>query len=421
VNSANQKVAIGSALAAKRRFPRHWRFACAAALVFGLVVGKSAAVNREHEDRDVWFVHATDPHLFLKEVDEKKDAEAAAKKKRQEELNRTALSDMLKRMRSLPGGEGPSTFLVLTGDLGIDPCEIPKGGNQSVTTTGAEAGTPPPTEAQNGDKQRAKDKRSAQDCVNAVDTEKRKEQIEKIAELLGESPVPIVYLVAGNNDIAKESAGDEALTYFNDFIDDVQKALIKNKSSVILHNLTRCYALGGEPARCYADINTAYRLIGFPSYSFKGAKDEAGLDHNQAQAKQFETFRQLLERSQQAGKKVLVITHTPEMNDPYLLAQSRYVNPPPPATAAPTETGTPTETPTPAETATPAKKKKTEAETTETTKETEKKTRSPLIQLWVCSQVIYTIRIRRSTSDRIRGRAAARPRFTSCSWHHRWR
>jgi hypothetical protein len=344
--------------------------------VFGLVVGKSAAVNREHEDRDVWFVHATDPHLFLKEVDEKKDAEAAAKKKRQEELNRKALSDMLKRMRSLPGGEGPSTFLVLTGDLGIDPCEIPKGGNQSVTTTGAEAGTPPPTEAQNGDKQRAKDKRSAQDCVNAVDTEKRKEQIEKIAELLGESPVPIVYLVAGNNDIAKESAGDEALTYFNDFIDDVQKALIKNKSSVILHNLTRCYALGGEPARCYADINTAYRLIGFPSYSFKGAKDEAGLDHNQAQAKQFETFRQLLERSQQAGKKVLVITHTPEMNDPYLLAQSRYVNPPPPATAAPTETGTPTETPTPAETATPAKKKKTEAETTETTKETEKKTRA---------------------------------------------
>ena len=377
MNEINEEVVIeGATVVAKRRLPYHWKLACAAVVALGLVVGRSAAGNGEHENRDVWFVHATDPHLFLKAVDEKKDAEAAEKKKRQEELNRKALTDMLKRIRSLPGGEGTSTFLVLTGDLGIDPCEIPKGGNQSVIATTAEEGTPSPGESQNGDKQRAKDKRSAHDCVSAFDTKKRKEQIEKIAELLGESPVPNIYLVAGNNDIAKESAGDEALKYFNDFIDDVQKELIKNKSSVVLHNLTRCYALGGEPASCYADINTAYRLIGFPSYSFKSAKDEAGLDHNQEQARQFETFRQLLERSQQAGRKVLVITHTPEMDDPYLLAQSRYVNPPPTPTAASTETATPTETSTPTETATPANKKKTEAETTETTKETEKKTRA---------------------------------------------
>jgi hypothetical protein len=376
VNEPNRELAIERAtVVTKRRLLHDWKLASAAVVAFCLVVGTSAAGNRKHEECDVWFVHATDPHLFLKAVDEKKDAEAAEKKKRQEEVNRKALTDMLKRIRSLPGGEGPSAFLVLTGDLGIDPCEIPKGGDQSVITATAEEGTPPQGEAQNGDRQTAKDKRSAHDCVTAFDRKKRKEQIEKIAELLGESPVPNIYLVAGNNDIAKESAGNEALKYFNDFIDDVQKELIKNKSSVVLHNLTRCYAIGGEPAGCYADINTAYRLIGFPSYSFKSAKDEAGLDHNQEQVRQFETFRQLLERSQQAGRKVLVVTHTPEMDDPYLLAQERYVNP----------TANPTVTPTPGESASPAKKESENRQTGNQSESAAKNAQSSSAATWKVS------------------------------------
>jgi hypothetical protein len=322
MNEANKAVAMGGAPMTKRRLRRHWKLACAAVLAFGLGVGRSAADGREHEDHDVWFVHATDPHIFIQPT---KDA-----REKQEGLNREALSEMLKRIRSLPEGDGPPAFLVLTGDLGVDPCDIVKSGNQSSTPTPAEQGkAQPPAEADKQEKQAAP---PATQCLNAVDPEKRKKQIEETAKLLGQSPVPDIYLVAGNNDIAKESADDAALLYFNQFIDEVQAKLAENKSSVRLHNLTRCYALGEAPVTCYADIaHTAYRLIGFPSYSFKNEiKDEkASVANTEAQAKQMETFWRLLEDSRQAGKKVLVISHTPEMDDPYFLAQSRYATPTP--------------------------------------------------------------------------------------------
>lgn len=383
MNEADRQAAKAGAIVTRKGPLRYWILAYAV-LAFGLTVERSSASHREHEDRGIWFVHATDPHLFLKalQVDEKKDAKGAKeereKKNKQEELNQKALTDMLKRIVSLPDSEGPPAFLVLTGDLGIDPCEIPKAGSQPATATTAEEGIPPPGETPNGDKQRPKDKRSAQDCVNAAKTEDRKGQIDKIAELLGESPVPNIYLVAGNNDIAKESAGGEALKYFNTFIDDVQKELIKNKSSVVLHNLTRCYAPGGDPAGCYSDVDPQYRLIGFPSYSFKGAKDEAGLDHDQTQEEQFARFRQLLGDARKAGRKVLVVTHTPQMDDPFALAQQRYVNP----ASTPAETATLAATPTPAETVTPAKNPKKEAETNKSSSVATWKVSEKLLDDW---------------------------------------
>jgi hypothetical protein len=79
-----------------------------------------------------------------------------------------------------------------------------------------------------------------------------------------------IYLVAGNNDIANEDPDDVSLGYFNQFIDDVQKKLNENNTGVHLHNLTACYAASGGSSSCYADVpKTSYRLIGFPSYSFK--------------------------------------------------------------------------------------------------------------------------------------------------------
>jgi hypothetical protein len=311
---------------------RYWIFGCAAALALGLVVEKSAAGNREHDDRDIWFVHATDPHIFIpaaqsrveeendtatpeQEPEEKACLERERKKrgrealgaKRQEELNKEALSEMLKLIASLPEAHGPA-FLVLTGDLGIDPCEIPENQNQ-------------PKE----------DKRSAKDCGSGVKEAERKRQIEKIAELLGKSPVQKIYLVAGNNDIAKESASDEAIKYFSQFIKEVQGKLDGNKdNNVHLYDLTRGYASDEELATCYADIDdTPYRLIGFPSYSFKN--DVRNVPDTAAQAEQFKKFQQLLKGAKDANRKVLVISHTPEMDDPFVLAQDLQAGITPPA------------------------------------------------------------------------------------------
>ena len=133
MNEINEEVAIdGATVVAKRRLPYHWKLACAAVLALGLVIGRSAAGNREDEDRDVWFVHATDPHIFIPDAQSQDESKKDIGVK-QEGLNERAFSDMLKRIRSLPEGDGPPAFLVLTGGLGVNPCEIGKRGKPSST------------------------------------------------------------------------------------------------------------------------------------------------------------------------------------------------------------------------------------------------------------------------------------------------
>ncbi len=343
----------------RRRPARHWTLACAAVLAFGLSVERSAAGHREHEDHGTWFVHATDPHLFVSP--EKPGREE------QQRQNQETLSDLFKWIGSLPDGYGSPAFLVLTGDLGVDPCDIRQSGSQTSAT---------PT---------------MDDCLK-VKQDQHDSQIEITAKVLGESPVQDIYLVAGNNDIANESAGDPALRYFNDFIQDVQKELIKSKNGVRLHNLTHCYVSSEASGSCYADIpHSVYRLIGFSSYSSKN-------DEEKAQRTQFEKFRQLLEDSRKQGRKALIITHTPEMDDPFELAQQRYVNPkattaalsvPTSTPAAPTATPAPTETATAAETATPTgttppapKTKKTQTQTDKPTSVTTWKVSEQLLDEW---------------------------------------
>jgi hypothetical protein len=388
VNKVNEETARAGAPAAKTNPRRYWLFACAI-VALGLVVERSAAGHREHENRDIWFVHATDPHLFI--------PPGEAGREEQQRQNQQALSDLLKYIGSLSESNGPLAFLVLTGDLGVDPCDIRQAGNQPSTATPTPTPTPTPTvqrsaapagEAGEAVKQ---DALSVDDCLK-VAPEKRANQITITARVLGQSPVQEIYLIAGNDDIAAESAGDPALKYFNDFIQDVQKELIKNKSRVNLHNLTRCYTSGEAAGSCYADIlQSAYRLIGFPSYSFKNSDEKA-------QAAQFEKFRQLLEDSRKQGMKALVITHSSPMDDPFALAQQRYAHPratttalsvptptpaAPTATPAPAEPATPAETPTPAGTATPAPKtKKTQTQTDKPPSVTTWKVSEQLVDDW---------------------------------------
>lgn len=321
----------------RKSLARYAALAFISALALGFTAVGSAHENSEKEDRDIWFVHATDPHLFLKPDDEAKE--------HQEKLNKDALSDMLRSISSLPGCDGPPAFLVLTGDLGIDPCEICEARNPVSTST-------PPVAA----KQKLL---SLDDCLK-VRKDKQDEQIKVTADVLGESPVQNIYLIAGNNDIAKESAGDAALKYFNDFVEAVQAKLDADKKNVRLHNLTQCYETNNAGS-CVADVGEVYRLIGFPSYSFKnsrkdflnpGENDEKAAEKKQmeAQEKQLKTFQQLLDKAEKAGKKVLVLSHTPAMDDPYSLGQQQYSDPGPTVTKTATAAGTAS---TPAETAIP--------------------------------------------------------------------
>ncbi|HTA69891.1 MAG TPA: hypothetical protein VK776_16500 [Bryobacteraceae bacterium] len=258
----------------------------------------------------ITFVHATDPHLFVP-ASQKPGSKAAGD--RQESLNKKALTDMLQRLKGLSGQHGSPAFLVLTGDLGVDPCDIPKVA-QTQSTPASQA------------KEESKASPTLKPCV--PDDAKRKDQVERVAQASGTSPLKKIYLVAGNNDVANEDPNGVSLGYFNEFIADVQKKLDEDKTGVHLYNLTACYATPGGSSSCYADIpSTSYRLIGFPSYSFKNRAGQS--TNNDAQAKQFETFRSLLDQARQAGKQVLILSHVPEIDDPYTLAQDRYAAKPP--------------------------------------------------------------------------------------------
>src|SRR3989442_2788206 len=101
----------------------HTVFAYSALFALALVSG-CASTDRHHQgDEGVWFVHATTPHLFL---DTSKDTDPTKKsaREKQEKLDQNALSDLWKQTPSLPYGDRPLSFLVLTGDFGVEPCSI---------------------------------------------------------------------------------------------------------------------------------------------------------------------------------------------------------------------------------------------------------------------------------------------------------
>jgi len=254
------------------------------------------------DDRTVWFVHATDPHRYLYTAE---DATDAVKKSTafQESHDRDVLSGFFQRVGKLPQTSGPPAFILITGDFGVDPCLIP-----------------------NADTLKKPEKtRTLDDCVNKFDTKKRDDEVEEFGALFSASPVRNIYLVAGNNDLPLETADDAGIAYFNQFFQDVQSKISAKNVDVRLHNLTGCFgSKGGAISDCSPDIpGTAYRMIGFPSFSFKNK--EPGHEKNPGlQAAQFTTFRDLLDQAIKDGKKVVIATHVPEIDDPYYLARDRY-------------------------------------------------------------------------------------------------
>src|SRR5712664_2598687 len=255
-------------------------------------------------DGAVWFVHATDPHIYL----ELKNPTEESIWTEQQKLDGEAFQLFVREVGTLPQIPGPPAFLLVTGDFGVDPC-------LHLNAATIELAKKDPTNF------------TAKTCLGGFDPKDRTKRVENLAELLAASPVRDIYFVAGNNDLPRETADDAGLAYFSQFFADVQKIITdEKKSKVLLHNLTGCYApTSGATSPCAEDVPGApsYRLIGFPSYSFKN-KDTDYDKNRSLQSAQFKMFRALFAQSLKEGRKVLIVTHIPEMDDPYFLARERY-------------------------------------------------------------------------------------------------
>jgi hypothetical protein len=254
------------------------------------------------ETSAVWFVHATDPHLFQGDVEDK------GVRTYQEKLNQESFSALIQGLRSLPGAPSKPSFLVITGDLGLDGvagAAAPQAPAPQAPTISA---APPPGQA-------------AANKVAGVD---REAAVNLLAEQLKASPVKDIYLVLGNNDIKNEAPEGAPVVQTANLLAEVQKRIAG--SGVVLHDLTSCYRDGSQlPDGCSFDIpGTDFRLIGFSSFSFKnkGENGEDLLTSNQKiQEKQILGLQTMVDQAGAQGKKVLIVTHIPEIDDPYPLGQ----------------------------------------------------------------------------------------------------
>lgn len=269
-----------------------------ATAILSLVVacGCKTADRNPESGQIVWFVQLTDPHLFLGALKDPKDPIEPTQLK-QEDLDRRTLEQALQAIPFLAHGDRSFPFLVITGDFGVDPC--------------------PNSDSPSG--------QAAKDCVGKI-KDADQARISTLAKVLGASPIREIYLVPGNNDIPNETADDSGLAYFDKFMKAVGDQIKASGSNVVLHNLNHCYLKTDEPESCYFDVpNTQYRLIGFPSYSFKN-KGPAAAPNPPLQEKQFETFQALLKDAKQDGKKIVILTHIPFIDDPFTMGQDLYTS-----------------------------------------------------------------------------------------------
>lgn len=273
-----------------------------------LLASSCNAERKGHDEHALWFVHASDPHVYKDQV---ADADLKEKPKLQK-LDEEALNALFQKITDISTTHGSPAFLLITGDFGVDPCLIPAAADMG------------------------KKDRSAEDCLK-IDQAKQDAQIENYAELLSKSPVQDIYFVAGNNDLPLESATGKALDYFNEFFSKVQTKLTEKKSNVRLFNLTGCYADKTKAGySCFKDIDASpYRVIGFPSQSFKNKDGDASSNEEskKLEVDQVKLFQSVLDGAVRADKKILVVTHIPELDDPYLLGRYYYADEKPAASA----------------------------------------------------------------------------------------
>jgi hypothetical protein len=189
----------------------------------------AAGCGGKPPELSVWFVHATDPHLFnLPKPDEK--PEQYRTRLYQQQLARRDFANLLAAAGSPAEAPARPAFLVLSGDLGLE----------------------------------ALSKRAG------VADADRTARIQQIADTLRTGPFKDIYYVLGNNDVCGEQARGTDADDAEIILGDLNRRL---GGQVTLHDLTSCY-LSAQPSSldgCVADVGAGYRLIGFPSHSFKTA------------------------------------------------------------------------------------------------------------------------------------------------------
>lgn len=245
--------------------------------------------RRSPNDTALWIAHITDPHFF--EEPGKRETWASDEQEDQE-----AFADAMGFLQSATtaAGRAPDA-LVITGDFGIDPSFIPRRGEDPA------AG--------------------------------RAREVETVVDLLRLSPAKRILLVVGNNDLQDETANPSALRNFDTFFEEVARRLAGTGTAV--ENLTACYTTGSRTP-CVADVRSA-RFIGFPSASFKNgpsagdttlvAKLSADARATRALANRnvdlaiATLFRRLVQEGVASRKKLIVITHEPDIDDPYLVGE----------------------------------------------------------------------------------------------------
>lgn len=274
----------------------------------------------------VWFVQATDPHLFYDSETEEWEERV---RRHQEMLNRQAFEDLIATLGSLPGTGVRPSFLVVTGDFGLDrfanelqaqAAELPQpappaAADSETAPPQSPTDTAPPEEAappEGG----AEEPESPLATASADPSASAASAVDYLVRTLGASPVKRIFLVPGNNDVGQEAPVGQPVQAMQSFWSEVQRGLAG--TGVTLHDLTGCYFAGGAPASCSADVEgTSYRLIGFPSHSFK---DGVSDDRARVQIAQLQTLASLIDEAGRQSKKVLLLTHIPELDDPYALA-----------------------------------------------------------------------------------------------------
>ena len=322
-------------------------------------VFRSARASDGVEQPVTTFVHATDPHLFLERKYTGGSGRVepdSAQRKWQERLDREALRSMLSTIGNLPARERPE-FILFTGDWGIDttsgktqgsapavtaPSEAPRG---SVAPTGAAADTdvtqsspaPPAEDTSAQDtSSSARPQAPAQDTGTAPATgtppspqsagmapdPRWVEQADSVAVLLNASPIRTIYWVPGNNDVAGESSRADSLALADEFNTLVAQRL---RNGITLQNLTACYTGRGS---CSADVpDTRYTLVGVPTVSFKKSPTAAD---TAAQEAILDRAASLAAAEAAGGRRVLLATHIPELDDPYTRGQQLYLGAPRP-------------------------------------------------------------------------------------------
>lgn len=275
------------------------------------------------EEKGVSFVHATDPHLFH---ESKKNWDDRIRL-RQEELNQKSFEDLIRTLGSIPGTKVEPSFLVMTGDFGLDrfSAELQA---QPVETQQPPSPVVSPLAENPQANETASDSEELETATGSATSSGSQRgpsfnaasAVEYLISTLGKSPVKEIYLVPGNNDVDGESPAGPPVLAMQRFWSRVQRGLAG--TGVTLHDLTACYFEGGQPSSCFADIDgTSYRLIGFPSHSFKDGVSES---RPQVQMEQLQTLTSLVDQAARQGKQALILTHIPELDDPKAIADREF-------------------------------------------------------------------------------------------------